>query len=79
MARQNGQKFYAHNKDFDLHRRHCAQLFKRRWWYEMCHNSNLNGLYLEGNHKSFADGVNWRQLNGYYYSMKMTTMMARRE
>ena len=72
MARHSGQKFSAHDKNNVS----CAKTFKGGWWYEKCHDSNLNGLYLKGNHKSFADGVEWKQWKGYHYSMKMTTMMA---
>ena len=75
MARHSGQKFSAHDKNNFS----CAKAFKGGWWYEKCHDSNLNGLYLKGNHKSFADGVNWKQWKGYHYSLKNTTMMIRRE
>jgi hypothetical protein len=40
MATQNGQKFSAYNKDVDVHRGNCAQLFKGGWWYAKCHSSN---------------------------------------
>ena len=57
--------------------RNCAITFKGAWWYERCHHSNLNGLYHRGNHSSYANGVNWKDWKGYYYSLKRTEMKIR--
>ncbi|KAK8382021.1 hypothetical protein O3P69_015193 [Scylla paramamosain] len=64
-------------RDGDYVERSCARLYKGAWWYGNCHDSNLNGWYLGGPHRSFADGVNWFTWTGYNYSLKRTIMKFR--
>ena len=74
----NGMQFTTKDRDNDLYAANCAIQFSGAWWYNHCHKSNLNGLYLGGTHASNADGVNWESWKGYYYSLKKTVMMFRR-
>ena len=70
--------FTTKDQDNDNHKSHnCANEFKGAWWYERCHHSNLNGLYLRGNHSSYANGVNWKDWKGYHYSLMRTEMKIR--
>ena len=70
--------FTTRDQDSDNHEHHnCAIKFKGAWWYNKCHHSNLNGLYLRGSHSSHADGVNWKGWKGHYYSLKRTEMKIR--
>ena len=78
MGRHNGYKFTTKDIDNDGYSANCALLCKGGWWYDYCHNSNLNGLYLGGDHSTEGDGVNWRYWKGYYYSLKSTEMKVRR-
>jgi len=55
----------------------CAVTHKGAWWYHACFHSNLNGLYLRGNHTSYADGVNWIRWKGLHYSLRFTAMKIR--
>lgn len=67
-------QFSTKDEDNDAWSDHCAREFKGAWWYRHCHRSNLNGLYLNGSHSSFADGVNWKSFKGHNYSLKRAEM-----
>ena len=67
-------QFSTNNNDNDKNAASCAQEYKGAWWYNSCHRSNLNGLYLKGQHASHADGVNWKAFRGQKYSLKRTEM-----
>ena len=74
FSQTNGMKFSTKDKDYDTYDRSCANDFHGAWWYASCHYSNLNGKYLNGPHKSYANGVNWRTFKGYHDSLQRTEM-----
>ena len=74
LSQQHGMAFSTKDRDNDRDGRNCATDFKGAWWHNSCHYSNLNGRYLEGEHSSFADGVNWRHWKGYHCSVKRAEM-----
>ncbi|XP_020603642.1 techylectin-5B-like, partial [Orbicella faveolata] len=74
LARHNGMQFSTNDNDNDDWNKSCARKFKGAWWYTDCHDSCLNGLYLNGPHSSHANGVNWKAFRGHNYSLKRTEM-----
>ena len=78
LSWHRGMPFTAKDQDnYNKTDNNCAITYKGAWWYKNCHNSNLNGFYRRGNHSSYADGVNWKDWKGHYYSLKKTEMKIR--
>ncbi|XP_074871855.1 ficolin-2-like [Carettochelys insculpta] len=77
LSVHNGMMFSTYDRDNDNSLDHCAKTFKGSWWYQNCHHSNLNGLYLKGHHESYADGINWVTGNGYHSSYRLSEMKIR--
>ncbi|KAG8546641.1 hypothetical protein GDO81_030159 [Engystomops pustulosus] len=78
LSIHNGKMFSTPDQDNDADPTNCAYVYKGAWWYNQCHSSNLNGLYLPGKHDSYANGINWYSGNGFNYSYKRSEMKVRR-
>ena len=70
----SNMEFSTNDQDNDGYYFKCSRSYKGAWWYKSCHQSKLNGLYLNGSHLSYADGVNWLSFRGHRYSLKRTKM-----
>ena len=79
LSYMNGMKFSAIDFDQDTSEGACASAFKGGWWYAGCHAANPNGLYLRGNHSSYANGVNWKKFRGHHHSMKKMELKIRKK
>ncbi|NP_001091362.1 uncharacterized protein LOC100037204 precursor [Xenopus laevis] len=78
LSWHKNHSFSTKDRDNDIYfEGSCAQRYKGAWWYTKCHSSNLNALYLRGNHTSYANGVNWSSGKGPHYSYKVTEIKFR--
>ncbi|KAE8582257.1 hypothetical protein XENTR_v10020041 [Xenopus tropicalis] len=77
MKVHNTMPFSTKDQDNDILPEHCADRYKGGWWYNGCHHSNLNGLYLLGSHSNTAEGINWYGGRGHNYSYKRSEMKIR--
>ena len=55
----------------------CAVMFHGGWWFNNCHESNLNGQYVEGGDVQEGRGISWKSWKGADESLQSTTMKLR--
>ena len=73
----NGMTFTTKDRDNDKSNvGNCAVSYQGAWWYNMCHVSNLNGLYLKEGVLS-ASSVSWLHWKGERRSLKKSEMKVR--
>ncbi|XP_014835684.1 PREDICTED: microfibril-associated glycoprotein 4-like [Poecilia mexicana] len=79
LAFHNGQKFSTFDKDQDpSSSSNCAKSHLGAFWYNGCHQTNPNGVYLWGADDTlYAIGVEWLYWKGNYYSLKSISMKIR--
>ncbi len=73
LSYHNGMKFTTKDQDNDKYGSNCAILFTGAWWYNGCHQSNLNGQYLVNSkdHKGIQWFSTWKLDTLKYTEMKM--------
>ncbi|XP_068683841.1 microfibril-associated glycoprotein 4-like [Montipora foliosa] len=75
LGYHRGQAFSTKDRDNDKYGGNCASADKGAWWYNSCHYSNLNGLYLNG--KTDGSGMTWYYWKNSQYSVKRSEMKIR--
>ena len=54
MSRERNMPFSTYDQDNDAWASSCAIEYEGAWWYKACHQANLNGRYLKGQHTSLS-------------------------
>ena len=75
LAYHNNMAFSTKDRDNDRSSSNCAVSATGAWWYNSCHQSNLNGKYL-GDTTSFK-GVIWYYWKNAHASLKFVEMKLR--
>uniref|UniRef100_A0A182WQM5 Fibrinogen C-terminal domain-containing protein n=1 Tax=Anopheles minimus TaxID=112268 RepID=A0A182WQM5_9DIPT len=78
LRRHHNMAFTTKDKDNDNFGLNCAEQNTGAWWYASCHDSNLNGQYLNGPTLQYGKGMSWKTFRDLGYSLKTSRMMIRR-
>ncbi|XP_059175165.1 angiopoietin-related protein 7-like isoform X2 [Physella acuta] len=71
----NGMAFSTLDRDTVRSSSNCADSYKGGWWYNACHNVNVNGVWASKDH---GEGINWGGITGYKDSLEHVEMKLRR-
>lgn len=74
----SGNKFSTTDSDNDKSGGNCAVSYGNGWWFNLCHHSNLNGIYYKKKTNSVA-GMTWHywKSNNGWEALKSSKMMIR--
>ncbi|XP_073697801.1 microfibril-associated glycoprotein 4-like [Garra rufa] len=79
LSFHDGQWFTTLDKDQDSHAKNCARLYLGAFWYNNCHGTNPNGVYLWGKDPTiFAIGNVWQTWKGFTVGLKSISMKIKR-
>ena len=59
MAYHNGSAFTTRDRDHDTWSGNCAKVHGGAWWYEKCHQANLNGKYIRHHSYRMDSRLSW--------------------
>nr|XP_006817725.1 PREDICTED: angiopoietin-related protein 1-like [Saccoglossus kowalevskii] len=84
MVYHHGAEFSTYDVDNDgSAAENAAQRWKGGWWYRRGWNANPNGLYYQNGVYSskdeWTDGVVWDKWQSWWYSLKATKLMIKRQ
>jgi len=67
LAYHNGKPFSTKDRDHDTWSSdNCAVKYTGAWWFDVCHDSHLNGKYQSaGESLPYREGPVWGRFNGY--------------
>ena len=73
LSPHNHQQFTTKDRDNDKWPENCAERFHGAFWYNSCHNANLNGKYMMSETIN-KTGVVWHSWKDSHYSLKRVEM-----
>ncbi|ELU15132.1 hypothetical protein CAPTEDRAFT_142918, partial [Capitella teleta] len=80
LVESGGHQFTTFDRDNDeWDSGNCAVDYRGGYWFQWCHDSNPNGVYLGGEFEGGAMGVIWMTFRGWQYSLKSIQMKLRKE
>ncbi|XP_059175196.1 angiopoietin-related protein 7-like [Physella acuta] len=75
LSEHNGMAFSTLDRDNDRWSDNCAERWKGGWWYNACHNVDINGVWAS---KAEGEGIIWAGITGYRDSLELVEMKLRR-
>ncbi|XP_071790265.1 ficolin-2-like [Asterias amurensis] len=78
LSYHHNNMFSTYDYDGDNSGSNCASTYHGAWWYNSCHNSNLNGKYVVGGSTGeTAVSAVWYSLHGHNYCLMQTYLKVR--